>query len=145
METIKVESEFVDYIRELVCDRLDEFECVEHDGVCASDLRWELMVDEDHDNMFTEDEAFDFLRRFPSASLAAVDYSKSNFGSEDLPYMLKDWPTFAVRVVLFGVECMVCSLPLVDEKWNADDDEIEFDHDTVELLKEQVATAGIEY
>lgn len=143
MNIIKVEDEFVSFIREFVCDKLDEFECCEYAPVDASDLRWELL-DNDGEDMFDEDGAFAFMQKYPKAALATIDWANFNFGSEELPHLFKSWPTFAERIICFGVENMVDGLPLVQERWD-DDEGIGFDHDTVELLKQQVAVAGIEY
>ena len=146
METIKVEDSFVSYIRELICDQLDVLEANEHDDVYASDFRFEVMDDSELVNggMFDEEGAFDFLRTYPYAALACIDYTKFNFGSDELPYLFESWVGFAEKVVLFGVECMTYNLPLVDSRI-CDDDLIAFDHETVATLKEQVATAGITY
>ena len=143
MKTIKVEDTFVSYIKEFVNDRLDAFEYEQHYEIDACDLRWEICDRHSLDDMFDDDEAFDFLHLYPSAALAAIDWAQSCFGTEELPYMFESWAIFAERVVNFGVENIIDRLPLVIERW--DDGCIVFDHDTVKLLKEQVAATTFEY
>lgn len=140
METIKVENEFVEYIREHITDRLTEL-----DGLCSygCDMAFELTLQENNNGLTHSDaEAIEFIGKYPKAGLATIDYLNWHFGSDEITHAMKTWQTFTFFMLYFGVNSMFNSLPYVEEHW---DDEIELDKETTRILIEQVKTAGIEY
>ena len=133
--TFKFEKDFTDYLKGYVCGRLDELEDLETYGC---DLAFEVTLDvnnDQHELWNNDDEALDFIKRYPSSALAAIECHCWNFGREDLAHVLRDWSTLAFFMLYHGCNSLVNECQLIQDSW---DDEIHLDAETIERLKDEV-------
>lgn len=142
-KTIKHDKSFVEFIKDYVSDRLDELEGLETYGC---DLGHELSLDVNNDVSIMwkdDDEALDFIAKYPRSALATVDCIRWQMGSDEVYHMMRDWRTFAFHMLWEGCNCIAYQLPTVEGAWN---DELELTEEVVAQLKHELAEVkDIEY